>query len=274
MTQYMKRCLVNDKEQKQISIANRGLAYGDGLFTTAKIVDGQIEYLSSHIQRLFLGCENLGLTSLNTADLTEKLIGIAKPYSLAVLKVIVTAGSGGRGYARSTDSINDLIITVHDYPQHYDDLAINGITLGNSTQKLGINPMLSGLKHLNRLEQVLLRQELTDSPLDDLIVANVNDEVVEATSANLFFWLDGKLCTPEITHSGVNGIMRQLILKKYPDTIIRQFTFNELTKVSAMFICNCIMGVMPVKQYNDQCLSIALPQTVRDTVNQQHKKPL
>ena len=270
----MKRCLVNDNEQKQISIASRGLAYGDGLFTTAKIVDGQIEYLPSHMQRLLLGCEKLGLIPINSADLTEKLIEVAKPYNLAVLKVIVTAGSGGRGYARSTESQNDLIITVHDYPLYYDELAINGIRVANSTQKVGINPMLGGLKHLNRLEQVLLRQELTNSPLDDLIVANVNDEVVEATSANLFFWLDGKLCTPEITHSGVNGIMRQLILQKYPETIIRHFTFSELAKASAMFICNCVMGVMPVNKYNDQCLSIALPQKMRDTVNQQDKKTL
>ena len=164
----MKFCLVNGIQQNQIDIENRGLAYGDGLFTTAKIIDGKIQYLSSHIQRLLLGCEKLALLAPNKVELTKQLSLVAKQYDLAVLKVIITASGGGRGYARSTEPKNDLIIMVHDYPKHYDELAIEGITLGNSNQQMGINPMLSGLKHLNRLEQVLLRQELTNTNEDDL----------------------------------------------------------------------------------------------------------
>lgn len=263
----MKFCLVNGIQQNQIDIENRGLAYGDGLFTTAKIIDGQIQYLSSHVQRLLVGCEKLALIAPSTVELTEQLSQVVKSYDLAVLKVIITASSGGRGYARSTNPKSELIIMVHDYPKHYDELAIEGITLGNSHQKMGINPMLSGLKHLNRLEQVLLRQELANSKEDDLVVTNIHNEVIEATSANLFFWLDGKLCTPDVTSSGVNGIMRQTILQKYPETLIKKVTLAELASSPAMFICNCVMGVMPVKNYNDQNLSITLSQGVRNVVN-------
>lgn len=265
----MKLCLVNGVQQNSIGIENRGLAYGDGLFTTAKIINGQVQYLSLHVQRLLLGCEKLALIAPNKIELFEQLRQVAKPYDLAVLKVIITASSGGRGYGRSNNLTNDLIIMIHDYPNHYDDLAIEGITLGNSKQQIGINPMLSGLKHLNRLEQVLLRQELSHTKVDDLVVTNINDEVIEATSANLFFWLDGKLCTPYITSSGVNGIMRQIILKKYPDTIIKKVTLSELAGSPAMFICNSVMGVMPVKNYNGEPLSIILSQRVRNVVNQQ-----
>jgi 4-amino-4-deoxychorismate lyase len=263
----MKFCLVNGRQQNQIDIENRGLAYGDGLFTTAKIVDGKIQYLSSHIQRLLLGCKKLALLVPNKAELTEQLSLVAKPYDLAVLKVIISASGGGRGYARSTNPKNDLIIMVHDYPKHYDELAIKGITLGNSHQQMGINPMLSGLKHLNRLEQVLLRQELTNTKEDDLVVTNVHNEVIEATSANLFFWLNGQLCTPDVTNSGVNGIMRQTILQKYPETLIKKVTVADLASSPAMFVCNCVMGVMPVKNYNRQNLSITLSQRVRNVVN-------
>ncbi|PCI53485.1 MAG: aminodeoxychorismate lyase [Gammaproteobacteria bacterium] len=264
----MNFCSVNGIEQNQIDIENRGLAYGDGLFTTAKIMDGQIQYLSSHVQRLLLGCKRLALIAPNKVELTEQLSQVAKQYNLAVLKVIITAGSGGRGYARAIDQNNDVIIMVHDYPKHYNELAIEGITLGNSNQKMGINPMLSGLKHLNRLEQVLLRQELTSTQVDDLVVTNINDEVIEATSANLFFWLNDQLCTPDVTNSGVNGIMRQTILQKYPDTLIKKVTLAELANSPAMFICNCVMGVMPVKSYNGHSLSMVLPQDVRNTLNQ------
>lgn len=262
----MKFCLVNGVEQNHIDIENRGLAYGDGLFTTAKILDGNIQYLSAHIQRLLLGCKKLALFAPNKVELIEQLSQVAKQYDLAVLKVIITASSGGRGYARSNTPKSDVIIMVHDYPKHYDELAIEGITLGSSNQQMGINPMLSGLKHLNRLEQVLLRQELASTKDDDLIVTNINDEVIEATSANLFFWLNDKLCTPDVTNSGVNGIMRQTILQKHPETLIKKVTLTELANSPAMFICNCVMGVMPVKRYNGQNLSIILPQRVRNAI--------
>lgn len=264
----MKFCLVNGIEQRHIDIENRGLAYGDGIFTTAKIIDGKIQYLSLHIKRLRLGCEKLALAVPNKVELTEQLSQLAKPYNLAVLKVIITASSGGRGYARSTDLNSDIIIMVHDYPTHYEELAIEGVTLGNSKQQIGINPMLGGLKHLNRLEQVLLRQELVKTKEDDLVVTNINNEVIEATSANLFFWLNGKLCTSDVTNSGVNGIMRQTVLQNYPDTLIKRITLTELASSSAMFICNCVMGIMPVKNYNGQSLSITLSQGVRNRVNQ------
>lgn len=269
----MKFCSVNGVQQNQISIESRGLAYGDGLFTTAKIINGKIQYLSAHIERLISGCEKLGISSFKQAELTEQLNQAAKQYKLAVLKVIITASSGGRGYARSTNLNSDLIIMVHDYPKHYDEIVIEGITLGNSNQQIGINPMLGGLKHLNRLEQVLLRQELSNTQADDLVVININNEVIEATSANLFFWLNNRLCTPDISNSGVNGIMRQTILQKYPDTLIKKVTLTELANSQAMFICNCVMGVMPVKSYNGQALSIVLPQRVRNKLNQSSKKP-
>lgn len=264
----MKFCLVNGIQQNQIDIENRGLAYGDGLFTTAKVIDGKIQYLSSHVQRLIFGCKRLGIFAPNKVELTEQLSQVTKQYKLAVLKVIITASSGGRGYARSNALKNDIIIMVLDYPKHYDELAIKGITLGLSKQKIGINPMLSGLKHLNRLEQVLLRQELTNTMDDDLVVTNLNDEVIEATSANLFFWLDDKLYTPDVTSSGVNGIMRQTILQQYPDTLIKNISLVDLASSQAMFICNCVMGIMPVKNYNGQNLSIMLPRSMRHKFTQ------
>jgi len=270
----MKFCVVNGIEQNHINIENRGLAYGDGLFTTAKIINGKIQYLPSHVHRLLSGCKKLAIWAPNQIEFTEQLSQVAKQYNLAVLKVIITANSGGRGYARSIDLKSDIIIMVHDYPTHYEELAIEGITLGNSKQQMGINPMLSGLKHLNRLEQVLLRQELVNTKEDDLVVTNINDEVIEATSANLFFWLNDKLCTPDVTNSGVNGIMRQIVLQNHPDTLIKKVTLAELASAPAMFICNCVMGIMPVKNYNGKNLSITLPQTVRNKLNQNETNTL
>jgi len=263
----MKFCLVNGIQQNYIDIENRGLAYGDGLFTTAKILNGNVQHLTAHIERLIFGCEKLGINSPSSGELKSQLISIAKNHSLAVLKVMVIASSGGRGYARSKSNSHDLIIMVHDYPKHYDELAHTGIRLGISKQKVGLNPMLAGLKHLNRLEQVLLRQELSTRDEDDLLVTNVNNEVIEAISANVFFFLNEKLYTPDVTISGVNGIMRQAILQRYPSTIVKPVSINEIAQVQAMFVCNCVMGVIPIANFNGRELPLDLPLGLRKDVN-------
>ena len=268
----MKFCSVNGTQQSHIDIENRGLAYGDGLFTTAKIQQGHIQYLKAHIERLFLGCEKLGITPPSQEKLIKQLTAVAKNYSLAVLKVMITANSGGRGYARATSNDHDLIIMVYDYPHHYDELANTGLTLGLSSQQMGINPMLAGLKHLNRLEQVLLREELSTRSEDDLLVTNINNEVIEATSANLFFYLNDKLYTPDVNQSGVNGIMRQAILQCYPDTIVKPVTLHDITKAQAMFICNCVMGVMPVVTFNGLKLPIKRILDLREYMSQETNK--
>ncbi|MCW8864484.1 MAG: aminodeoxychorismate lyase [Colwellia sp.] len=251
----MKFCLVNGVQENHIGIDNRGLAYGDGIFTTAKIVNGQVQYLSAHVKRLLLGCEKLLITPPKQAELTKQLVNVAKEYSLAVLKVIITAKSGGRGYARSKDNGHDLLIMVHDYPAHYDEKATTGVQLAISQHQLGLNPMLAGLKHLNRLEQVLLRDELSNRTEDDLLVTNLNGEVIEATSANVFFIINGKLYTPDLSQSGVKGLMRQAILQRYPETSVKSLSLDEIVKAEEIFICNCVMGIMPVATFNGKALT-------------------
>jgi 4-amino-4-deoxychorismate lyase len=263
----MKLCLVNGKQQDYIDVESRGLAYGDGLFTTAKILNGNIQYLTAHIERLKFGSHQLGIKPSSLTDLTKQLTSIAKGYALAVLKVIVIANAGGRGYARSKSNGHDVIIMIHDYPIHYDVQAQTGITLGVSKQKIGINPMLAGLKHLNRLEQVLLKQELSTRTEDDILVCNVNGHVIEATSANAFFFIDKKLYTPDVSQSGVNGIMRQTILQHFPNTAVKALSLNDINKAESIFICNCVMGVMPISKFNDRVLSTDLPQSVRKSIN-------
>ena len=257
----MKYCLVNGKPQHQIDIENRGLAYGDGLFTTAKIVNGHIQFLSAHITRLLMGCKTLGMVPPVQNELAKQLTTVAANYSSAVLKVIITAQSGGRGYARATSNDHDLIIMVHDYPSHYDDMANTGINLGLSQQQIGLNPMLAGLKHLNRLEQVLLRAELSSRSEDDLLVTNLHNEIIEATSANVFFMIDGQLQTPDVSQSGVNGIMRQVILSQYPNTLVKSLTLNEFT-------LNPQLGFISLnRRLNDgEVLAVAYEYTVAGSV--------
>lgn len=263
----MKFCLVNTIEQNHIDIQSRGLAYGDGLFTTAKIMNGNIHYLPQHIERLITGCQKLGITPPSSTQLTQQLTAVAKKYALAVLKVIISAKAGGRGYTRSQSKSHDLTIMVHDYPKHYKEQTQQGISLGISEQKLGLNPMLAGLKHLNRLEQVLLREELSSRAEDDLVVTNLNNDVISATSANIFFCMGKRIYTPNLTQSGINGIMRQVVLQHYQNIVVKTLSLNEIAQAQSMFICNCVMGIMPIANFNGRSLAIDLPLAIRDEIN-------
>ncbi len=262
----MKYCSVNGVEQTCFDITDRGLAYGDGLFTTAKIFDGQVVLLDKHMHRLNQGCQQLRLDKTLLKGLDIKLQSLAKQFSCAVLKVIITAGAGGRGYSRQGLHANDanIIIIISDYPTHYETQAMQGMVLGDSKQRIGLTPMLAGLKHLNRLEQVLLRAELDERDEDDLVVINCHEQVVEATCANLFYFKEGQLCTPELSLSGVNGIIRQEVLSKYPQTRLCKTTLADLSQADGMFLCNSLMGIMPIKKYNNRLLSINEALLIKD----------
>lgn len=249
---------INGQQQKDIMVTDRGLAYGDGLFTTAKIIDGKVVLLDKHIERLQDGCKKLKLHLSSHVNLNEQLQQVSKGFSQAVLKVIITAGSGGRGYSRLglDDDAANIIIMVSDFPSHYENMALKGISLANSNQQIGTSSMLAGIKHLNRLEQVLLRAELDERCEDDLIVTDNQGNVVEATSANVFYWLGEQLCTPEIVTAGVDGLIRQAIIVHNPNVKIRKTSLSDLNKAEGIFICNSLMGIMPVKTYNERQLSI------------------
>jgi 4-amino-4-deoxychorismate lyase len=116
--------------------------------------------------------------------------------------------------------------------------------------------MLGNIKHLNRLEQVLIRQELDHRDEDEILVTNINGLVIETSGANVFWLTNDKLYTPNISHSGVAGLMRAKILSNRPNTIIKDFTLEDLQQVQAMFICNSVMGIVPIKIFNGKLLSI------------------
>jgi 4-amino-4-deoxychorismate lyase len=258
-------CAIDGKQIHSISCLDRGLAYGDGVFTTAKIVAGKIELFAAHIQRLKSSCARLAINYQNFADLEQQVTEVAQQFSLAVLKIIITAGVGGRGYSRQGTSAPLCIISVFDYPRHYIRWQKQGITLGDATFQLGINPALSGIKHLNRLEQVLIRQELDQREEDDLLVTDINHQLIETSCANLFWLDDNGWHTPALSNAGIAGIMRNYLLKQIPQVTINTINLSQfnanIAKINALFMCNSVMGIVPITTYNKYSFSI-------DTVKQ------
>ncbi len=247
---------INGVEIDQISASDRGLAYGDGLFTTAKILNGNVLMLKQHIERLRDGCIVLSIDGVNFSLLEEHIIEVAKRYPLAVLKVIITSGAGGRGYSRLGANSPNIIVKTSEFPTKYTEWQTNGICIADAKIQLGLNPLLAGIKHLNRLEQVLLRAELDRTDYDDLLVYDLHSNLVETTCSNVFWFENKKIFTPIIKDSGVAGLFRSALLKAFPEIQIVNGTQNTIKNADAMFITNSVMEIVPIKQYQGMQLNL------------------
>jgi len=242
---------VNDSESDQIPVSDRGLQYGDGLFETVAINAGQPCLLDSHLARLQLGCERLKMPIPDITKLADSCRELSKKTTGKVLKIVLTRGSGGRGYRIPEATETRCIISLHDWQDLPESLYEQGVTLRYCTIRLADQPALAGIKHLNRLEQVLARSEWQDPAIYEGILLNQQSEVIECVASNLFIVdRSGVLKTPILDHQGVAGIMRELIIKLAESLDINISIMNisqeDIQQASEVFISNSLIGILPV----------------------------
>lgn len=245
---------INGVQTNQLSVSDRGFSYGDGFFTTAKICDGLIEFKQYHIERLKKASEILAITPIDFQQLDNDITKLALAYPLAVLKIVITAGEGGRGYARAERLLPTIVTSVFEFPAHYNKWQKKGISLGLAQTQLGLNPLLQGIKHLNRLEQVIVKAEVDIAGFDDLVVCDLNNNIIETSSANLFWQIGNHWQTASLKQSGVDGIIRQQILRLFPEIAQVQAPISILHEADAMFVCNSVMGIVPIHSFQKNTL--------------------
>lgn len=243
--------LINGQTSESLSVHDRGLHYGDGLFETLAVQDGTPLCWDKHYQRLARGCERLQL-DCPPPDLLfgegRQLVGNSP---LVVLKVIITRGEGGRGYRfPETGTPVTRILGVFPWPDHPQTNRTKGVTLRMCRTRLGKNPVMAGMKHLNRLEQVLARSEWDNPDVAEGIMQDTDDNIIEGTMSNIFIINGNKLLTPDLTHCGIAGVVRECILALAPDigfkTKIKNVSEADLYTAGEIFVCNSVIGLWPV----------------------------
>lgn len=255
--------IINDAAQPQIAAGCRALQYGDGVFTTIAVKNGQPQLWSLHLARLQLAITRLAIPAPDWQAITHAVYQQAAAYvEPAVLKLLLSRGVGGRGYA-PVNCGEPLVYLYHAAMPDYRQWQQHGLTVGVAQLQLSIQPALAGLKHTNRLEQVLLKQELAQTKFDDLLVMDLQGHVTEATAANMFYQLDGNWYTPPLHLTGVAGVMRQHILQRLPQIAERILPLAELASVQAVFLTNALLGIAPVRQLNNRVLPINAVQQLR-----------
>lgn len=249
---------INEQPLDVIDVRERGLAYGDGHFTTATIVDGKVQLLQAHLTRLQLAQSRLKLKPIDWFSLTSHLEQVASAFSHAVIKVIITAGSGGRGYSRVGAEHPNVFVTVSTFPSHYLTWQQEGVELGLAELFLSSHSSLSGLKHLNRLEQVMIRSELDERTEQDILVCDHQGYIVEASCANVFWLTNGRWYTPCTESCGIDGIMRQVLIDYLTDVQVGRYQTSAIENIDAMMLTNSVMGVVPIKSYQKKRLDISV----------------
>ncbi|NOT89345.1 MAG: aminodeoxychorismate lyase [Lysobacter sp.] len=226
----------------------RGVAYGDGIFETMRACGGSIPWWSAHRTRLAMGAARLRIPLPSTARLDSELHDWLSLHRDAVIKLIVTRGSGGRGYMPMLQASPAWMLIASALPP---PPRPGGLVLRWCDTRLSRQPLLAGIKHCNRLEQILARAEWSDTGIDDGLMRDTEGEVVAATAANLFVLREGRWWTPPLDHCGIAGVCRGWALQALAAGE-RRLGMEDVETADAVVLCNAVRGILPVARLGDR----------------------
>lgn len=229
------------------SSADRALHYGDGLFETIRFSSqGQAPLWTYHSQRLQQGLSALNFPTSSFNQIDTAFSALPQALRQSGGKLLVSRGVGERGYALPENPQIQLLWHAFSAP----DWAINryaqGFKADFSSVKLAPQPLLAGIKHLNRLEQVLIRSRFSPDCQEMVVCDNVGN-VVEGCMSNLFILKDSQLYTPSIETCGVNGVVRRWLLDTQTVKVERLLA-DDIVTAEAAFFCNSLNGIVPISQ--------------------------
>ena len=260
------------------SLRDRGLAYGHGLFETMRFHEGQLPLERWHLSRLLRDAATLGIP-LSLSVVKQQLRDFQQHLKqhridTGVIKLMISAGLGGRGYKNPATITPRIICLYAELPEPKYNQG-QGLCLWHCDYRLPCNPVLAGIKHLNRLDQVMARNEWSDETYADGLMFDQNNLLIEATAANIFLrtpqqgWI-----TPSLHNAGVSGVMRNLLLEEiFPQLNIPlkvvDVTADQLADCEQMFICNSVRGILPVTGFilRPDLKNIVMPLTIGSHTN-------
>ncbi|HEB58334.1 MAG TPA: aminodeoxychorismate lyase [Gammaproteobacteria bacterium] len=270
--------LVDGEPATQVSVFDRAFQYGDGLFETLAIHAGRPVWADAHLQRLTLGMTRLGISGLDMAVVRAEMAQLAAGVEHAVLKLVVTRGQGGRGYRTPGAVCPTRVLLRYAWPRQPAHAAETGVRVRCCDTLLSRNARLAGIKHLNRLEQVLARREWSDDEVVEGLMFDEKDLLIEGVSSNVFLQTGEKILTPRLDHCGVHGIVRQKIaeiatilsMQLIEKDIDRGQLQALLDDGAGLFLTNSLIGLWPVRELDGQPVPIPEPvHRLRDVLAQQ-----
>lgn len=242
--------LVDGEPVSTVSALDRGFCYGDGLFETIRIVGGRAPLWSRHMHRLAEGCTRLAMAPPDVGALVADVGRLCAHRDAAVVRITLSRGAGRRGYAIDPASTGTRVVAVADMPPIPRRLVDEGLVVRECRMRYAVQPALAGIKHLNRLEQVLARSEWDDPAIDEGLMLDIDGRLVSATAANLFVVHAGRVSTPALERCGVAGVARAEVLA-VTGASTTDLTPAELAGADEVFLTSSVRGILPVRAFGE-----------------------
>ena len=255
----IERVLLNGSPAQQVSPFDRAVHFGDGLFETIACRAGRPRFLSLHLERLLRGCQCLGIDPGNLDELRAEVRALAGEVQNAIVKVILTRGTAlARGYSVTGREKATRITFRYAWPSETSRESQDGIRARTGQLRLGENPALAGLKHCNRLEQILARQEWSDPGIAESLLFSSSGRLVSGTMTNVFIVEGSRLHTPRLDLCGVAGVMRRVVLREAERAGIPVqedvLGVDDVRKADELFVTNARIGIWPLRELDVRAL--------------------
>ncbi|MGB4811106.1 MAG: aminodeoxychorismate lyase [Methylophilaceae bacterium] len=253
--------IINGSFSQQITPLDRGFAYGDGVFRTMMMRNGLPLQWPLHYQKLVADCAAIGIVcpsaELLMSDFQQLFtLDDIEEHRQGVAKIIITRGEGERGYKLPAIISPTRVVMKTAMPQYASTAAKIGVTVHVCKTRLAHNVKLAGVKHLNRLENVLARMEWSNDAIFDGLLLDDQDNVIECTMSNIFARFDQKLMTPDLSQCGVAGVTRQRIIGLAPmlnlQVEVTSLPLKRLLIADEVLICNSLMGAFQVVEIENK----------------------
>lgn len=248
--------LINGKPSEGISVFDRGFAYGDGVFRTFLVKNGVPNHWELQYQKLYQDCLALGIACPSNDELLSDITVLFNETTDSIAKIIVTRGESSRGYKVPDDIQANRVVLKLSPPTYPKSNDTQGVKLHLCELKLGAQSKLAGVKHLNRLENVLARMEWNDATIADGLLMDSNNNVIECTMSNIFARFGNELITPALDQCGVAGIARARIIENSKlfnlDVKVEGLKLDKLMQSDEIIICNSLFGAWQVVAFNDK----------------------
>lgn len=229
-------------------VEGRGFGYGDGVFETMRAIGGALPWWPGHRARLALGAARLRIPLPSAEVLDGELHDWLSLHRDAVIKLIVTRGTGGRGYTAVAQAPPVWALVASALPP---PMRPGGLVLRWCETRLARQPLLAGIKHCNRLEQIMARAEWSDPGIDEGLMRDTAGEVVAATAANLFVLREGRWWTPPVDQCGIAGVCRGWATRAFAANE-RRLAVDDIEGAEAVVLCNAVRGILPVARLGER----------------------
>jgi 4-amino-4-deoxychorismate lyase len=234
-----------------VPATDRGLAYGDGMFRTLQVRAGRAVHWERHVEKLAADCGRLAIACPAADVLHEDVMAVTAEQPDAAVKIIITRGIGARGYRPTIDARANRVVIATPLPVYPERYAMEGVMAHLCRIRLGTQPALAGMKHLNRLENVIARAEWEEGPYAEGILCDEQGDVISGTMTNLFILEGERLSTPDLSRCGVAGVTRALVLERAVTagiaSSIERIALDRVVRADEVFLVNSLIGLWPVR---------------------------